>query len=51
MKISISGALQLHMKSPESFRPEHQAGVAFTNFEVQLLPGIDGRVYLQVESQ
>ena len=39
----------LHLRAPDSSHPEHQADVAFTNVEVQPVPGIDGRAYPQVE--
>ena len=38
----------LQLCGPESSRPDHQTGVSFTNVEVQLVPGIDSRVYPQV---
>ena len=45
MKTSTPGALQLrheilHLRGPESSRPDHHAGVAFTNVGVQPVPGL-----------
>ena len=44
MKTSTPGALQLrheilHLRGPESSRPDHRSGVAFTNVGVQPVPG------------
>ena len=43
---SLASAYEiLYLHGPEFSRPEHQAGVAFTNVGVQPVPGDDGCVY------
>ena len=47
---SLAAAYEiLHIRGQELTRPDHQIGMSFTNVEVQMVPGIDGRVYPQVE--